>query len=135
MKTKLLLFWLIAMYSLPACKKGMVPTGNTSTRPSNFKELKASNNFRWSVINYVTFSVKGIKTPATVKGLLSVRTTDGKTLLYSTPYQMDKDHTSIIKIPARIKEVMVQYGSIKKNILIANNIIAFDCLPNLPIAK
>lgn len=129
------LFYLaiFTVVTVSACKKDIKePETPPATAVTNFKEIKASENFDWKTSNEFTLQVKGFTSLVPVTGTLIISSIDGLTVYYQVLHAMDQSATIKFSLPIDVKEYKVNYGSISKQYSTVTKTAEFDFVIDYP---
>lgn len=117
---------------LASCQKkdarNIIETGETT---ESFKEVTAPENFNWDTRKKITLEISPLETSSTEKYALQVFTETGE-LLFQHGMTMQEGLQQEMLVPADARELVVQYGSIRKQLEISNGGIRFDFLTPIP---
>ncbi|OYU95002.1 MAG: hypothetical protein CFE21_11880 [Bacteroidetes bacterium B1(2017)] len=126
----------LLVFGLTSCKKDILekatPTSNI-VPVSNFKEIKASENFDWKTSKEINLKIFGFKTASPISRTLIVSSIDDKIVFYQGLQVMEQDGLIKLTIPSHIKDIKVTYGSIQKTLSVSQSELQFDYLT--PIAE
>lgn len=126
---KLIILSALVTLMFGACKKDQLEPSipnPSNTQVSKFKEVKTDPNFNWETTQKIQLEVIGLKTPATIINTLTVSSVDGKEKYFTQLHKMNENLSTAITLPAHVKEVMVNYGSIQKKYNTSAQILQFD---------
>ena len=124
---------IITLVFASSCKKGTIePITPAPTTVTNFKEIKANENFDWKTSNEFTLQVKGFSTLSPVSNTLKIISIDETVVYYQFLHAMDQSMELKFSIPIDVKEYKVQYGSINKKYSTNIKTIEFDFIIDNP---
>ena len=116
----------IALFAT-SCKKNLTtPETPAIAQATKVNELKASETFKWKTSKTMVLNVTGISTLSPVSRTLTVTSADGKEVFFKNEQLMSASTVSSFVIPAKITEVVVNYGKITKKITLSGTSIQFN---------
>lgn len=118
--------------SLVSCKKDLIEKAaenQNNTTATSFKQIKTSAEFNWSTKQDVELNISGLKTAVPITNTLKISSVDGKTIYNSLFYSMETSSKVKISVPAIVKELRVDYGSISKVVKIESGKADFNFIP------
>lgn len=104
---------------------------NTS-KPTNFKEIKVSDNFTWKTTNSITINVQGFESISPITNTFIISSEDQKDVYYSSNTLMSESFKANFDLPIHVKKLNVNFGTISKVIDVNNNELTFDYLMPAP---
>ena len=112
-----------------SCAKDVKSGSDTTqtTKGTGIYSINVPNSFNWNISHQIDFNVIGLTSVSRVSRTLTVKTDDGKLLLSNTLKITDNFSAKII-VPLETTLLVVEYGTILKNIPISNNKATFDYL-------
>lgn len=122
----------LVLILLSSCQKRdahtILETGETA---GSLKEVAAPENFNWDTRKKITLEISPLETSSTEKYPLQVFTEDGD-LLFQHGMTMQEGLQQEMLVPADARQLVVQYGSIRKQLEISNGGIRFDFITPIP---
>lgn len=135
-KTKMRALFYLGIFTLvfaSSCKKGTIePITPAPTTVTNFKAIKANENFDWKTSSEFTLKVKGFPTLSPVSNTLKIISVDEKVVYSQFLHAMDQNLEVKFILPIDVKEFKVQYGSINKKYSTNEKIVEFDFIMDNP---
>lgn len=130
---KLIYLSIITLLITSSCKKETIePITPPVTGITNFKSIKANENFSWKTSNDFALQVKGFASQVPITGTLKISSLDGKIEYFKVMHAMDQNLAAKFSLPIDIKEFMITYGSINKKYTTINKSIEFDFIVDNP---
>lgn len=121
---------LLIAVSLWSCKKTIIQEDAASgTKP--FAQLSVSNNFSWTNSRTVTVTIQGLPTINSVSGTLTLKTADGRGVLYNGFHRMNQDLVLQIVVPSAQDSVLLQFGTVQKKFSVRTNAATANYLPTI----
>ncbi len=117
--------------SIVSCKKMDTNTTPTTVTTTDFRSIKAGNQFNWSTTKTVTIRVSGLMTESSEKNTLTVKTMNDE-IVFQNLMTMKESLSQKIILPVSISMVKVSYGKITKTINIVNNVADFNFVTPIP---
>lgn len=120
----------LLIIGISSCKRESNTT-EPIQQATNIKELKADPNFDWSTNKDVTFNVTGLPVNIDVKRKLIVKDNEG-TLYFNVFHNMKNNLNTTVNLPIHLGKVVVEYGTISKEVEIVANTINFTFAQDIP---
>jgi hypothetical protein len=121
----------VAILSLMgSCTKFEVPEKKIGTT-QNFKELKVEESFEWKTTQNIELKVTGLETISPVRANFSIKNHDGNLILEESRL-MSESFDLNLEIPVTEKKIIVQFGSLLKEIEINSNKLIFEYITARP---
>lgn len=118
-----------------SCKKDLneisIPNDANTDVAKSFREIKTNESFDWKTQKEVSIEVSGLKTMVPISNTLKVTSEDGKIVYYSGNHFMEENLSLKVVLPTNITAVKVNFGSVNKTILTANQTAQFNYLPEI----
>ncbi len=124
------LFIVTILSLLGSCTKLEVPEKKIGAT-QNFKELKVEESFDWKTTKNIQLKVTGIETINPVRGNFSIKNLDGN-LIMEESRLMSESFNLNMEIPLSEKKIIVQFGSLIKEIEINSNDLSFEYISARP---
>lgn len=128
MKNVNLIVGLILLVLASSCTKIKNAELVPSTKASNFKEIKVTDNFKWKTTNSITLNVQGFTSISPISNTFVVSSEDRKEVYFTSNTLMSESFTANFDLPIHLKKVMINLGSISKVVDVNTNSINFDYL-------
>lgn len=131
MKKAFFITALAALTALVSCKRDTnIATPGGPTKVTTINDLKPSENFNWNTTNDVTLNVTGLATQVVIQRPLVIKGMDG-VQYFSIYHKMSDNLSTKITLPAHVKKVKVEYGTIVKEKDVMGNTISFNFTPEI----
>ncbi len=119
------------LLTVSSCSKpGQKPDENS--RPENFEDIEASDNFDWNTFKHVEVTLTGFPAQGPQNpGVLIIRD-DQNRVVYKGTHTASETFTHKLSVPALLTAIRVQYGVTDKVIPIDHNTVNGSLLPQLP---
>ena len=101
-------------------------------KPSNFKEIKVSDNFTWNTTNNISLNVQGFESISPIRNTFIVSSEDQKEVYFASNTLMSENFTTNIDLPIHVKKIKVSFGTITKVLDVNSKTITFDYLMPAP---
>ncbi len=115
---------------LGSCTKFEVPEKKIGTT-QNFKELKVEESFEWKTTKNIQLKVTGLETINPVRGNFSIKNHEGNLILEESRL-MSESFELNLEIPITEKKIIVQFGSLIKEIEINSTELNFEYITARP---
>ena len=115
---------------LGSCTKFEVPEKKIGIT-QNFKELKVEESFEWKTTKNIQLKVTGLETINPVRGNFSIKNIDGG-LIMEESRLMSESFNLDLELPITEKKIIVQFGSLTKEIEINSNELSFEYISARP---
>lgn len=112
------------MSLLGSCTKFEVPEKKIGTT-QNFKELKVEESFEWKTTKNIQLKVSGKETIIPVRDNFSIKNIDGN-LIQEESRLMSESFIINLEIPITEKKIIVEFGSLIKEIEINSAELSFE---------
>ncbi|MFZ4797813.1 MAG: hypothetical protein ACOYMA_09985 [Bacteroidia bacterium] len=112
--------------------KSVEEVPNTS-KPTSFKEIKVTDNFKWKTTNSITLNVQGFEGITPTANTFIVSSEDKKDVYFASNTLMSESFKANFDLPIHVKKVSVNFGTISKVLDVNANNINFDYL--LPVTE
>jgi hypothetical protein len=109
---------------LGSCTKFEVPEKKIGTT-QNFKELKVEESFEWKTTKNIQLKISGIETIIPVRDNFSIKNIDGNLILEESRL-MSESFIINLEIPITEKKIIVEFGSLIKEIEINSAELSFE---------
>jgi hypothetical protein len=109
---------------LGSCTKFEVPEKKIGTT-QNFKELKVEESFEWKTTKNIQLKVSGKETIIPVRDNFSIKNIDGN-LIQEESRLMSESFIINLEIPITEKKIIVEFGSLIKEIEINSAELSFE---------
>ncbi len=109
---------------LGSCTKFEVPEKKIGST-QNFKELKVEESFEWKTTKNIQLKVSGIETIIPVRDNFSIKNIDGNLILEESRL-MSESFIINLEIPITEKKIIVEFGSLIKEIEINSAELSFE---------
>lgn len=109
---------------LSSCTKFEVPKKKIGST-QNFKELKVEESFEWKTTKNIQLKVSGIETIIPVRDNFSIKNIDGNLILEESRL-MSESFIINLEIPITEKKIIVEFGSLIKEIEINSAELSFE---------
>jgi len=109
---------------LGSCTKFEVPEKKIGTT-QNFKELKVEESFEWKTTKNIQLKISGIETIIPVRDNFSIKNIDGN-LIQEESRLMSESFIINLEIPITEKKIIVEFGSLIKEIEINSAELSFE---------
>ena len=116
------LLTLAGFLSFTSCKK----TSSTNADPGKFKDIKAAEGFNWSTTQKVNLQVEGLPFAVKEKNMLTVSSTDGKSVYLKQFVAMSENITTSFLAPRGASSLLVSFGTIQKTVAITGGNASFN---------
>lgn len=120
-KRSITLLALAGILGFASCKK----TNSTNAEPGKFKDIKAADGFNWSTTQKVNFQVDGLPFAVKEKNMLTVSSTDGKSVYLKQFVAMSQNITTSFLAPRGVSSLLVSFGTIQKTVAITGGNASF----------
>jgi hypothetical protein len=129
-KTLHYLAFILILSLLGSCKKFEVPEKKIGVT-QNFKELKVEESFEWKSTKFIKLNVIGIETLNPVRANFNIKDINGN-LIMAESRLMSESFNLDFEIPTAEKKIIVQFGSLTKEIEINSDKLSFDYSSSRP---
>jgi hypothetical protein len=109
---------------LGSCTKFEVPEKKIGST-QNFKELKVEESFEWKTTKNIQLKISGIETIIPVRDNFSIKNIDGNLILEESRL-MSESFIINLEIPITEKKIIVEFGSLIKEIEINSAELSFE---------
>ena len=97
-------------------------------KPTNFKEIKVADNFKWNTTNSISLNVQGFESISPITNTFIISSEDQKEVYFASNTLMSENFTANFDLPTHVKKIRVTYGSISKVLDVNAKNISFDYL-------
>ncbi len=115
---------------LGSCTKFEVPEKKIGTT-QNFKELKVEDSFEWKTTKNIQLKVTGLETINPIRGNFSIKDLNGNFIMEESRL-MSESFNLEFEIPTKEQKIIVQFGSLTKEIEVNSDKLNFDYLSSRP---
>jgi hypothetical protein len=115
---------------LGSCTKFEVPEKKIGAT-QNFKELKVEDSFEWKTTKNIQLKVTGLETINPVRGNFSIKDLNGNFIMEESRL-MSESFNLDFEIPTKEKKIIVQFGSLTKEIEVNSDELSFDYSSSRP---
>ena len=97
-------------------------------KPTNFKEIKVADNFKWNTTHSITLNVQGFESISPISNTFIISSEDQKDIYFASNTLMSKSFIANFDLPIHSKKIKVNFGTISKVLDVNANNINFDYL-------